>query len=70
MAALQCTQAVGKFGDPGRIRTSDLKLRRLALYPTELRGPKPSMPGLPGPQGRGKVRGSDPEGEQCPLLPT
>ena len=25
-------------GDPGRIRTCDLKLRRLALYPTELRG--------------------------------
>ena len=29
---------VGKLGDPGRIRTSDLQLRRLLLYPTELRG--------------------------------
>jgi hypothetical protein len=25
-------------GDPGRIRTCDIQLRRLALYPTELRG--------------------------------
>ncbi len=27
-----------KSGDPGRIRTSDPQLRRLMLYPTELRG--------------------------------
>jgi hypothetical protein len=27
-----------KFGDPGWIRTSDPQLRRLVLYPAELRG--------------------------------
>lgn len=26
------------YGDPGWDRTSDLELRRLSLYPTELRG--------------------------------
>jgi hypothetical protein len=29
---------VARIGDPGRIRTSDPQLRRLMLYPTELRG--------------------------------
>lgn len=29
----------GSDGAPGRIRTYDLKLRRLVLYPTELRAP-------------------------------
>ena len=29
-------------GDPGWIRTSDLVLRRHLLYPTELRGRKPT----------------------------
>jgi hypothetical protein len=28
----------GGVGDPGRIRTCDHKLRRLVLYPAELRG--------------------------------
>jgi hypothetical protein len=27
-----------RCGDPGRIRTCDPQLRRLMLYPTELRG--------------------------------
>ena len=27
-----------KIGDPERIRTSDLQIRNLPLYPTELRG--------------------------------
>ena len=33
------------IGDPGRTRTSDLQLRRLLLYPTELRGHGPSISG-------------------------
>jgi hypothetical protein len=28
----------GKIGDPGWTRTTDLQLRRLLLYPAELRG--------------------------------
>ena len=32
-------QAEAKAGAPGRIRTCDPKLRRLVLYPTELRAP-------------------------------
>ena len=32
-------QLVDITGDPGRTRTSDLQLRRLLLYPAELRGP-------------------------------
>ena len=31
-------QTTLRFGDPGRIRTCDLVLRRHSLYPTELRG--------------------------------
>ena len=34
----QAGAAVGGAGDPGRIRTCDHKLRRLVLYPAELRG--------------------------------
>jgi hypothetical protein len=30
-------EALGTAGAPGRIRTCDPKLRRLVLYPTELR---------------------------------
>ena len=31
------TQALGKSSAPGRTRTSDIRLRRSALYPAELR---------------------------------
>ena len=31
-------QKITKTGDPGWIRTSDPQLRRLVLYPAELRG--------------------------------
>ena len=31
-------EGLKEVGDPGRIRTSDPQLRRLLLYPTELRG--------------------------------
>ena len=34
---VQETQKRWKTGAPGRIRTCDLKLRRLVLYPAELR---------------------------------
>jgi hypothetical protein len=30
---------VGRFGDPGAIRTRDPQIRNLVLYPAELRGP-------------------------------
>lgn len=33
------TRAFMEIGDPDRIRTYDIQLRRLALYPTELRDP-------------------------------
>ena len=32
-SALNSRQAIDIIGDPGRIRTSDLQLRRLLLYP-------------------------------------
>src|SRR5262245_32853263 len=38
MTSVGAAQVAEKIGDPGRIRTSDLQLRRLLLYPTELRG--------------------------------
>ena len=47
-----------EIGDPGRIRTCDPQLRRLVLYPAELRGPR--RPGLPGLAARGKVRSQRP----------
>jgi hypothetical protein len=34
----------GKYGDPGRNRTDNIQLRRLALYPIELRGPSLILP--------------------------
>src|SRR5262249_58862597 len=42
LASLVCRQSGFSplcAGDPGRTRTSDLQLRRLLLYPAELRGP-------------------------------
>src|SRR5215475_15515942 len=38
MTSVGAAQVAEKNGDPGRTRTSDLQLRRLLLYPTELRG--------------------------------
>jgi hypothetical protein len=34
-----CFTSVNQSGAPGRIRTCDLELRSLLLYPTELPGP-------------------------------
>ena len=36
--AAKSTESIEEFGDPGWIRTSDPQLRRLVLYPAELRG--------------------------------
>ena len=33
------TQVIEKIGDPGRIRTCDLQLRRLLLYPLSYGAP-------------------------------
>src|ERR1035441_6752456 len=63
----------GKTGAPGEIRTPDLQLRRLPLYPAELRarGGNASVHRVPGlPQsGRGKVRRSAFDRCQRTLLP-
>jgi hypothetical protein len=36
------TASMLRNGDPGRNRTDNIQLRRLALYPIELRGRKPN----------------------------
>ena len=37
------------LGAPGRTRTCDLEIRRLLLYPAELRGPAPTTGGAGSP---------------------
>ena len=53
-APAKSTEKHEEFGDPGWIRTSDPQLRRLVLYPAELRGRRAT--GLPAPRRHGKVR--------------
>jgi hypothetical protein len=41
--SLKSQKKQAEFGDPGRIRTCDPQLRRLVLYPAELRGLSPDI---------------------------
>ncbi len=41
---MRLSGAANPIGAPGRIRTYDLKLRRLVLYPTELRARDATVP--------------------------